>query len=50
MFHIHKERLRLLVSEWLYRKNGNRKGGKERDKESKRAQEGKYLYYILLCA
>ena len=50
MFQIHKERLRLFISEWLYSKNGERKGGKEGDQESKRAQEGKYLYYILLCA
>ena len=50
MFQIHKERLRLLVSEWLYRKNGDRKGEKEGDMERKRDQEEKHLYYILLCA
>ena len=50
MFQIHNERLRLFISEWLYSKNGERKGVMEGNKEMKEARkENIYIifYYVL---
>jgi len=50
MFQIHNERLRLFISEWLYSKNGERKGVMEGNKEIKEARkENIYItfYYVL---